>query len=91
MVDVLKTVICALNSKYVHSSLAPWYLAAAVDRHCAGKVQAEVVEGTINEQVEAVAERIRAQKPDVVGVSCYIWNIAATLELVRLIKARCRR
>ena len=87
MVDVLKTVICALNSKYVHSSLAPWYLAAAVDRHCAGKVQAEVVEGTINEQVEAVAERIRAQKPDVVGVSCYIWNIAATLELVRLIKA----
>ena len=42
----MKTVIVAVNSKYVHSSLAPWYLKASCDAGC-GDVK--VMEFTINE------------------------------------------
>ncbi|NMA14598.1 MAG: DUF4080 domain-containing protein [Clostridia bacterium] len=88
MSNTLKVVICVLNSKYVHSSLAPWYLTAALEEHCGSSVQAAVIEGTINEKMEAVAERIVQQKPQVVGFSCYIWNITATKHLMRLVKNR---
>ena len=84
MVDVLKTVICALNSKYVHSSLAPWYLAAAVDRHCAGKAS-RGGEGTINEQVEDGGGALE-HKVDVVLL--YL-EYCRHFELVRLIKPGC--
>ena len=46
-----KIIILALNSKYIHSSLAPWYLKAEVPI-------AKVLEHTINENIDAVAEDI---------------------------------
>jgi radical SAM superfamily enzyme YgiQ (UPF0313 family) len=73
--------IVALNSKYVHSSLAAWYLLAGVKAHC-GVAAAEVVEGTINESIDAIAARIIATKPDIIGLSCYIWNIAFVKRLL---------
>ena len=45
----MKAVLFALNAKYIHSSLAPWCLAAGVETHApelADRVR--VVEGTIN-------------------------------------------
>ena len=45
--------LCALNAKYVHSSLAPWCLLAGV-RAFAPDIDAYVVEGTVNEPPETV-------------------------------------
>ena len=39
--------LCAINAKYIHSSLAPWCLAAGVEAY-APELTARVVEGTIN-------------------------------------------
>lgn len=80
------TVIAALNSKYIHSSLAPYYLLSAIKDNCQG--DAFVVEGTINENPQAVADRIIGLKPDVIGFSCYIWNIVQTKGLIEIIKDR---
>ena len=88
MKNTLTAVICALNSKYIHSSLAPWCLSAGVDAYCGPGIAAEVVEGTINERVEDVAQRIIARNPQAIGFCCYIWNISATKQLVRLVKSR---
>ncbi len=85
------TVLCALNAKYVHSSLAPWCLLAGINEYCSPNIKAEVIEGTINEAPEGVAGRILEKKPDVVGLSCYIWNIDATLRLANLLKSRLPR
>lgn len=81
----MKTAICALNAKYIHSSLAPWCLAAGVAEH-APEQQAVVIEGTINEPPQAVLARILEQKPDVVTFSCYLWNIRQTLQLAQTLK-----
>ena len=72
--------ICALNAKYIHSSLAPWCLAAGVAQD-AKTVSAHVVEGTINEKETDVLSRIMSLHPDAVTFTCYLWNIAQTLRL----------
>lgn len=69
---ILKTIIIALNSKYVHSSLAPWYLKAACDEACGEVI---VREFTINENIEDILSAIYLEKADIVAFSCYIWNI----------------
>lgn len=81
----MHAVICGLNSQYIHSSLAPWCLLAGV-RAYAPSVSAEVVEGTVNESLDAVFTRIVEKAPDVVSFSCYIWNIEAVLRLTARLK-----
>ena len=71
----MQAVICCLNSKYIHSSLAPWCLLAGVRTYADKNIEAVVVEGTINEPIENVVQRIAEKQPDVVGFCCYIWNI----------------
>ncbi len=84
---IKKAVICTLNSKYIHSSLAPWCLFTACK---AEKVPCElkVVEGTVNEDIRAVYDRIISEKPDFVSFSCYIWNIKKTLTLCARLKEK---
>ncbi len=82
-----KVVISTLNSQYVHSSLAPWYLLAGIRAYGGNSLSAFVVEGTINEQTGTVAERIIECNPDAVCLCCYIWNIEKTLEAARRIKS----
>ena len=84
----INAVICCLNSKYIHSSLAPWCLLAGVEEHCNETICAQVVEGTINEAMEEVLGRIISLQPAVVGFCCYIWNITAVFELVQLVKEK---
>ena len=88
MQPILRVAICALNSKYIHSSLAPWYLLAGIETYCNPGIIAKVIEGTINEDLDDVTRRIFVNRPQVIGFSCYIWNIEATKQLVRLVKER---
>ncbi len=83
----MNCVICMLNSKYIHSSLAPWYLLAAVKAWCGDGVAAQVADLTINHELHEIADAIISKKPDVVGFCCYIWNIAAVRVLVPIVKA----
>jgi Fe-S oxidoreductase len=80
-------VISTLNSKFIHSSLAPWYLLAGVREFCGDDISATVIEGTINDDIAAVCARIVAAKPNAVGFGCYIWNIAQTKALAAMIKS----
>lgn len=86
MGNAIKVVICVLNSKYIHSALAPWYLVAAAKEHCAADIDISVIEGTINDCPDGIAGRIIEANPRVIGFSCYIWNITETKKLIRLVK-----
>lgn len=79
--------ICAINSKYIHSSLAPWYLKSAADEKCTGRIRVEVVEGTINESAGSILKRICAARPDAVGFSCCIWNISLVKRLIPMVRS----
>lgn len=85
---VLKVIIACLNSKYIHASLAPWCLLSGVREFCVSSVDAKVIEATINSDMNAFAEQIISERPDIVSFSSYIWNIEKTLELSKILKKR---
>ena len=53
----MQAVICCLNSKYIHASLAPWCLKAGVDKYC-NNINCSVVESTINREISYPFEEI---------------------------------
>lgn len=70
----MKVLICSINSKYIHSSLAPWYLKAAAGQ--AGvSASIEVVETNINQDPDLIINKLAKAKPDVLAFCCHIWNI----------------
>lgn len=79
----MKTLIVGLNSKYIHSMLAPWYLKAVCENEC-GDVK--VVELTINDSMDSILAVLYNEKPDIVAFSCYIWNIEYVLKLTENLK-----
>lgn len=81
-----KAVICTLNSKYIHSSLAPWCLYTACKKALTDESEVKVVEGTINEKEDDIYNRIISENPDFVAFSCYIWNITRTLTIAQRLK-----
>lgn len=78
----MKIVLTTLNAKYIHTSLALRYLQA----YCRPVHDIHIKEFSINNSLLDILSELYAEKPAVLGVACYIWNINMTLELVRLIK-----
>ncbi len=77
----MKILLTTLNAKYVHSNLALRYLRSV----CPGE-DIEIREYTINDRLDMVAGDIYKTGAEVIGFSCYIWNIEPTLELVDIIR-----
>ena len=73
-----KFLLVAVNAKYIHSNLALYSLKAFAQ---AKGVESELAEYTINHQMETVLRDIYLRKPDVIGFSCYIWNMSFITEL----------
>lgn len=82
----MKVIIGVLNSKYIHASLSPWCLAAGVRAFGKRTYEVEVAESTINADLNAFSKQLIAKAPDVLALSCYIWNIRETLSIARTIK-----
>ena len=77
-----KVILLALNAKYFHTNLAVRCLKA-----CAGEAyDINIVERTINDDMELVLEQVVELRPDAVGFSCYIWNIEQMLQLASNLK-----
>lgn len=76
----VKAVILSLNSKYIHASLAPWYLKAAAEEKIIN-LEISVVESTINRTIDEPIELISKLSPKLLACSCYIWNINETLKI----------
>jgi len=82
----LRVLLIALNAKYVHTNLAVRYLREAVRSEFPGT---GLKEFTINEPLGRIAGEVFEAKADIIGFSCYIWNIAAVLALIRRLRPVC--
>jgi|Wag4MinimDraft_17_1082658.scaffolds.fasta_scaffold00445_3 radical SAM superfamily enzyme YgiQ (UPF0313 family) len=78
----MKILLTTLNSKFIHSSLALRCLRS----YCNDEFNISLAEYTINQHSDDVVAEIYKEQPDIVGFSCYIWNIDQTLEIVKLLK-----
>lgn len=68
----MKVLLAAINAKYIHSNLAVYSLRANLGKY---KENVQLKEYTINHQKEDVIQDIYKEQPDVLAISCYIWNI----------------
>ena len=98
----MKYLLAAINAKYIHSNLGIYSLRkyalekiglegprgqetyAQSDEKTA--IQIELGEYTINHQMDSILQDIYLRKPDVVGFSCYIWNIVYVKDLIHDLK-----
>lgn len=81
----MKIILASINSKYIHSSLGVWYLHSAANT--AGTSHTvEVYESTINNHIDDIVADIYNLNPDVVGFSCYIWNIEYVKKVTECLK-----
>lgn len=82
-----KVTLLAINAKFVHSSLAVWYLAEAASQFSSTKHELEVVESTINHSDKDILRQVTETMPDILGISVYIWNAVKVETLIKNIKA----
>lgn len=75
----MKILLAACNAKYIHSNLAVYDLQAYAAKYADHIILKEY---TINQQKDDIMRDIYLEHPDVVCVSCYIWNISFVKELM---------
>ena len=75
----MKVLLVAMNAKYIHSNLAVYDLQAYASDYADHIVLKEY---TINQQKDDIMRDIYLEHPDVVCVSCYIWNLSFVKELM---------
>ena len=76
----MKILLTAINAKYIHSNLAVYSLKAYAKEFSEHIV---IGEYTINHRPDYILEQIYKQKPDVLCMSCYIWNIEYVEETIK--------
>ena len=75
----MKILLIGINAKYIHSNPAIYSL-----RACAGEYKSavEIAEYTINQRSEDIRRDVYLRNPDVIAISCYIWNWAMVSALL---------
>lgn len=78
----MNTILATLNAKYIHANLAIRYLRA----YARPEFDPVIAEYTIKDPAINIVADLYSKKPDVVGFSCYIWNIEETVTVIRMLK-----
>lgn len=76
----MRILLTAINAKYIHSNLALYSLQAYAKAY---EEWIDLQEFTINQTKDTIIRGIFRRKPEVLCVSCYIWNISYVRELTK--------
>lgn len=76
----MQFLLTAVNAKYIHSNPAVYSLKA----YAGSQLQPYIAlaQYTINQKTEEILGDLYKRHPDVIGFSCYIWNIDVIQELL---------
>lgn len=77
----MKTVLCAFNARYSHSSLAIRYIK---EYNCSKNI--ELAEFSINDGVQRPYSVLLNMEADIYCFSVYIWNVEITMKVAQLLK-----
>ena len=83
----MKILLTAVNSKYIHSNPAVYELKSYYEKETQKKAeQVWIAEYTINQPLDEIIGGIYEKRPDVVALSCYLWNIEYVQKLIPELK-----
>lgn len=75
----MKVLLAAVNAKYIHSNLAVYSLRAYARQY---QEEIGIAEYTINQTVDEILMDIYGRQPDILCLSCYLWNISYVGQIV---------
>jgi len=76
-------ILTTLNSRYTHSSIGLRYLYANLKEL---QQNSRILEFSINDALQTIAEKLLIDSPKIIGIGVYIWNAKEVSELLHLIK-----
>ena len=79
----MKALFVGINAKFIHSNLAIRYIQKYAENQ---GVVIDTSEYTINQSIDFIFDGIINQAPDLIGFSCYLWNIELIKNLVVMLK-----
>lgn len=77
----MKIALVSIDTKYIHTNMAVRYLQA----NC--RYESTVFEFSIKDGAEKIRDILEDFSPDVVGFSCYLWNISLVKKTIPILKA----
>ncbi|WP_077211304.1 B12-binding domain-containing radical SAM protein [Bacillus dakarensis] len=76
-------IICTtLNAKFIHTNIAIRYLKAFAEP----EFDVQIAEYTIKDPTMNIVTDLIQKNPNLIGFSCYIWNIEETIKVIKMIK-----
>lgn len=78
----MKILLTTLNAKYIHTALSLRLLKAYTE----ASYDVELKEFTIKDPTLNIVTDLYERQADVIGFSCYIWNIEETIEVIKMLK-----
>lgn len=78
----MNIILTTLNAKFIHTNLALRCLKA----YAAPEYHPQIVEYTIKDPTFNIVADLYQKKPNIVGFSCYIWNIEETIKVIKMLK-----
>ncbi|MDD5400623.1 MAG: DUF4080 domain-containing protein [Sulfurimonas sp.] len=79
----MKIILTTLNSRFTHTSIALRYLYANLKEL---QNDARIIEFSINDAIQTIAEKLLIHSPQIIGIGVYIWNVSQVSELIHIIK-----
>ena len=81
----MNILLTAINAKYIHSNPAVYSLRTYACRYGGSRYEEEIriAEYTINQPVDEILMDIYVRHPDILCISCYLWNISYVEQLIR--------
>jgi radical SAM superfamily enzyme YgiQ (UPF0313 family) len=79
----MKHLLIGINAKFIHSNLAIRYIQAFGEKK---GLSIEYSEYTINQSSDYILDEIIKQEPNLIGFSCYLWNIEMIIKMVQMIR-----
>ena len=77
----MNVILIGINSKFIHTNMAVRYLKANCD------FPTKILEFTIKDGIQDIYNSIILENPNILGFSCYIWNISIIKQLLKKIQS----
>lgn len=79
----MKIILTTLNARFTHTAFGLRYLYANMQEL---QKETQIMEFTINDALQSVAEKLLACSPKIIGIGVYIWNALEVSQLVEILK-----
>ena len=79
----MKIILTTLNARFTHTAIGLRYIYANMQEL---QASTKILEFSINDALQSVAEELLFDEPDIIGIGVYIWNASQVSELIHILK-----